>query len=364
MLIVAYIIAVFYVLFIKKTEKYTWVLAASILAFLSVTSSDYADLVNYIPLFEYVNYVDFPIAIQTTGIGWTCLNKLFYMIGLNYRGLVLLMLYVNYFIMHVAVKRLKANENLYFGLFLIFPAVIQLVQFKFFTGFCIVLLGYSLLLTSEQLPIVKYIALVVLASTIHTSCLVFLVLLLVKRKHYNRRIFIIIAALLAIIMLIFMNHIVRIASLFLNSRMVNRYLIDSITPSSLAWIIAIFSVWLISFIISKYLLSNKAFKYSANKIAQTEGRVTDYCGMSIEILLITLPFLILDRNFHRFLEMGYSLLFVITGWYIAPPRYSRDKLIFIFIFMVLLSLISFLYSPYSTVLRPIFTFDGFVNLRR
>lgn len=364
MLIAAYAIVTFYILFIKKTERYTWALAASIMVFLSITSSDYSDLVNYVPLFEYVNYVALPIAVQTTGIGWACLNKLFYMIGLNYRGMVVGMLYVNYFLMHIAVKRLRTNENLYFGLFLIFPAVIQLIQLKFFTGFCIVLLGYSLLLTSERFSIVKYIALIALASIIHTSCLIFSVLLLVKRKHYNRNLFIIIATILTIAIVNFMNQIVNFASIFINSRLVGRYLVDSISPSSLSWIIAIFLVWLTSFIISKYLLLNKAFRVSIYNAVQTETRVIDYCGMSIEIMLLTLPFLLLDRNFHRFLEMGYSLLFVIAGWYIAPPRYSRDKLIFVFVFMALLIVISFIYSPYATVLKPIFTFDEFVNLRR
>ena len=113
MLLFPYVIFIFYILFIKKTEKCTWVLAASLMAFLSVTSLSYADLSNYIPLFEYVNNVELYVATQTTGLIWAYLNKFFYFLGFNYRGMVVVMLFLDYYLMHNAVQRLGGNENVY-----------------------------------------------------------------------------------------------------------------------------------------------------------------------------------------------------------------------------------------------------------
>lgn len=364
MLLFPYVIFIFYIMFIKKTEKCTWVLGASLMAFLSVTSTSYADLSNYIPLFEYVSYVELSVAAQTTGLIWACLNKLFYFLGFNYRGMVVVMLFLDYYLMHNAVRRLGGNENLYFGLFLIFPSIIQLVQFKFFTAFCVVFVGYSVLVTSKKLSKVKYLAFIAIAFLIHNSSVMFLLLLLVKRKHYDRKLFVLITVGLTLFMVVFLNPIVSIVSRYLNPRLSARYLTDSITPSSLTWIILMFIIWLIAYVVSSYLLSNRAFGNTTITSEDDFFYVTNYNGMSIEILLLTLPFLLLDRNYHRFLEMGYSMLFVIAGMYIKPPKYSRDKIIFIFVLMVLLVIITNIYCPYETVLKPVFMFNGFVSLRR
>lgn len=364
MLIIPYILCILYILFIKKNTKYTWIFAASAMALLSITSANYADLSNYIPLFDYINCMDLSVAAQTTGIGWICINKFFYMIGMNYRGLVVCMLYINYFLMHLAIRRFNVNENLYFGLFLIFPAIIQLVQFKFFTAFCVSFLGYSLLITSEYYSNVKYTIYILVASLIHTSNIVFLLFLLIKTKIYQKKTSFLFLLITTLIVMLCLNPIVSIVSRYLNPKLVDRYLTDSITPSSVMWIIAIFLVWVISFAISKFVLSKKIFACSQTSCDNSINNKADYCGKTIEILLITLPFLLLDRNFHRFLEMGYSVLFIILGMNIAPPRYSRTKINFIFAIIVLLTLVSCIYCPFETVLEPIFSFDGFVDLRR
>ena len=364
MLIIPYALFIFYILFIKRTEKLTWALAGALMTFLSVTSLTYADLSNYVPLFDYVNRVELSVATQATGVIWALLNKIFYLLGFNYRGMVAVLLLVDYYLMHDAVKRLGGNENLYFGLFLIFPSIIQLVQFKFFTAFCVVFVGYSILVTSEKLSRVKYLGFIAIAFLIHTSSVMFLLLLLVKMKHYDRKLFVLITAGLTLFMVIFLDPIVSIVSRYLNPRLSARYLTDSITPSSLTWIVLIFIVWLMAYILSSYLLSNRAFEGTTITSGDSSFYVANYNGMAIEILLLTLPFLLLDRNYHRFLEMEYSILFVVTGMYMTPPRYSRNKMIFILVLMVLLVMISYIYCPYETVLNPIFSFDGFVNIRR
>lgn len=364
MLIIPYALFIFYILFIKRTEKLTWALAGALMIFLSVTSLTYADLSNYVPLFDYVNRVELSVATQATGVIWALLNKFFYLLGFNYRGMVAVLLLVDYYLMHDAVKRLGGNENLYFGLFLIFPSIIQLVQFKFFTAFCVAFVGYSVLVTSEKFSRIKYLAFIAVAVLIHTSCAMFLLLLLVKKKRFDRKIFVVITGGLTFFIVLFLNPIVNAVSRFLNPKLASRYLTNSITPSSLMWIVIIFIVWLLSFIISSYLLSNKAFAGTAIKSKDVAFCVINYNSMAIEVLLLTLPFLLLDRNYHRFLEMGYSILFVTTGMYITPPRYSRSKVVFIAAFVILLVLVSFVYCPYETVLNPIFSFDGFVNIRR
>lgn len=363
MLIILYIILILYILFIKKNEKLTWLLAATMMAFLSITSETYADLNNYIPLYKFVNTVDISIGMKSTGIGWLLLNRFFNFLGFNYRGFVFVMLYVNYYLMHFSVKKLRANENMYFGLFLLFPSLIQLVQFKFFTAFCIVFLGFSFLVTSEKFPRIKYIISIIIASFIHTSSLMFILLILIKLKRYNRKVFAYISLILTIFIVLFLNAIVAFISRYLNANLTNRYFTDSITRSSTSWIIAIVLVWLFLFLVSQYIMSKREFRTQLNVSKEGMFSIANYCTMTIEVLLMTLPFLLLDRNFHRFLEFGYSSLYLILGIYVIPPKYSKSKILLTLVVIVSLIIITLVYTPFDSVLKPLFSFDGLVNLR-
>ena len=146
MLLSLYIIIILYLLLFRKKNNNAWVFAACMIAILSITTNDYADLVNYDPLFNYYNTSSFNFSFTMNNSIWALLCRLFYNIGFNYRGMVICLIFINYFILHFAAKNLKCDENKFFALFLIFPSIIQLVQLKFFTAFVIVTLAYSILL--------------------------------------------------------------------------------------------------------------------------------------------------------------------------------------------------------------------------
>lgn len=358
MLFLPYVVIIFYILFGKKKDKFTWVLAASTISFLSITSYLYADIVNYMPLFEFINNFDISFSVKSSGLGWIIINKIFYFIGFNYRGLILGLIYFNFYLMHLSAKKLEINENIYFGLYLIFPGLIQLVQIKFFTATCIVMFGYTLMLTSDRFPKLKFIMSILIATTIHTSSVMYLLLILPILIKINEKQYIFFVFGITAIAKIFLNNIISIVILYLNSRLSERYITNSISPTTLQWFVAIFYCWLMLFIISFYILNN------------TKAGINDkfnILGLNYQsnlILLLTLVFLTLDKNFHRFLELGYLLLYFSLGLYIKPPKYSYKKLLLILILIIILVIVSLIYCPIETVIKPLFSYDGIINIRR
>ena len=201
MLFIIYISVLVYLLFLKKSSKLTWFIVACVLSLLSITTVFYADLDNYGPLFDYYNMNSTVISFSTTNFLWALFCKLFYFLGFNYRGMIIILIFINYYILHKAAQNFNCNENIFFGLFMIFPSIIQLVQFKFFTSITLVILGYSLLIQDKKYSIIKFLTLIGAAVMIHSSALLFLSLILVKKRRFNNKIFYSFAIIMFVIIL-------------------------------------------------------------------------------------------------------------------------------------------------------------------
>lgn len=366
MLVVPYLLLSLYILFIKKKDKYTWILVAIMLSFLSITSVDYADLSNYGPLFNAYNNGIVPIKINMSNLAWALLCRLFYSIGLNYRGMVIVLIFVNSLLINFAIKNLHGEINIVFGLFLLFPAVIQVVQLKFFTASTVVFFAYSVFLLNLPISLPVMIIGIILGISIHSSAAAFSILLLLLFTKLSKKIIIFASIAIAIIIGLLLNQVTIIASKFLPVVLVRRYFIDTISPSSMSWIITIASIWISSYLIS-YYLSNLKVKSSINPYYKNtqEKIVSNKCLLTVGMMSFCIPLLLLDRNYHRFLEFGFMIMFIIASKVLRIGRKSRKKDFAFALFLVAyLVLISTIYSPYNSVLKPLFSYEGIVNIFR
>jgi len=358
MLIILYLLVSIYILFIKKNSKFTWLLVAGIIAFLSITTNFYADLDNYGPLFDYYNsgYVD--INFSTTNFIWALLCKLFYMFGFNYRGMVIGLIFINYYIMHMAAKKLNCNENIFFGLFMIFPAIIQLVQLKFFTATALVIYAYSFLFEDNKLSIVKFLLLLGIAASIHSSNIIFLFLIFARKNKFNNKAFFsLVIILFTLIITLNLNSIINISQYFVSRQQYSRYFVNTITPSSNLWIILIFLSWLGCYLVSLFISKSQVFEEETNKFFSKHI-------ISITLLLMTIPLLFIDRNMHRFLEVGYMILFIMSGFWLKDRKMNKNRIIIMVLLIFVLFFNAYVYTPYESTIKPIFSYDGFVNIRR
>ena len=78
---------------------------------------------------------------------------------------------------------------------------------------------------------------------------------------------------------------------------------------------------------------------------------------------ITIPFLVFDSNFHRFIELGFVMIYILFSrcW-----KYSkiniRNKMLLMLILMVIIVFSTYVYTPFETVIKPFFTFSNFHSL--
>ena len=355
MLLILYIFVIVFLLIFRKKTKNSWLIAASIIVLLSITTSNYADLTNYEPLFNYYNMDGVIISSSTNNFIWALLCKLFYSIGFNYRGMVVCLILINYFILHKAALNMKCNENKFFGLFLIFPSVIQLVQLKFFTAFVIVVLAYSIFILEKKGSFITYILMVLFASLIHSSSMLFLILCLSKKDKLNKNVIFIISFILAIILSFNINFISEFSKAFISMNQYERYIVNTITPSSFLWILLIFISWLICYVFATIV------NHYINKNCNYENLIFKREIISIILLLLTLPLLLLDRNMHRFLEIGFIILYFMISSQKIKYKNSLDLILCLCICLIG---VMFIYTPYSTVLNPLFSYETIVNIWR
>lgn len=360
MLSILYLIIVFYLLFFRKSQKFSWLIAALLIAFLSITTINYADLNNYGPVFDYCNSSAFQFSLNPTELVWAILCKIFYGLGFNYRGMIIILVIINYFLLHVACKNIKCNENKFFGLFLIFPAIIQLVQLKFFTAISIVVLAYTILLKNRNRKnILVFILLVLLAFLIHSSVIVFMILLFARNKKINGKILLPISVTMTLLVSLNLNIIVKYSKYFISTRQYERYVENTLTPSSLQWIFAIVIIWLIcyisSVIVRKYVKKDRLIEENSNY---------EINNNAIILMALTLPLLILDRNMHRFLEMGYIILIFTIGMIFYNKIATKNKVLIVVCATILLTITMYVYTPYETVIKPLFSYDEIIDIRR
>lgn len=357
MLTVIYIIVIVYLLLFRNKQRYAWIIAASAIAILSITSTDYADLSNYSPLFDYYNSKVYTFSFSVNNWAWAILCKLFYTLGFNYRGMIICIVFINYFILHKAIQNIRGDENKFFALFLIFPSLIQLIQLKFFTAYVIVVYAYSILVLQKRNSTILFILSVFFASFIHSSAIVFLILLLIKNEKLNKNLIFVTSIILAIFIIFNMDFIINIAGRLISEQQYERYIVKSSTPSSYKWVLGICITWGICYIFALFV--NKGSMQHKDK-----NNVLEKGVIAINILVLTLPLLLLDRNMHRFLEMGFAILYCMIASVFSEKKIKKNNITFIFLLCVSLAIIMYIYTPYKTVLKPLFSYDKIINIRR
>lgn len=367
-LILIYIFVII-ILFVRKNEKYSWLIASSVLALLSITSYVYPDLVNYATAFNVYNSSPGMITMGlTNNFLWAYLCRFFGLLGFNYRGMVFVLIFVNFFLMDIALKKFGCNRNKFFALFLIFPAIIQLIQFRYFTSTTLIFLSYSFFVDNEKRSNVISVILFLIAIFIHVASGLYILIYFCKQKRIDKKVLLILVVFFSLLFLTNMNSFINIAVRYLSAGQVLRYITNSPTRSSKSWILTILLIWLLCYSISTYLrnsiLKRKIYINTLESDYKRIDNLAVYFNTAILLLLLTTPLLSLDRNYHRYLEMAFMLLYVLVSFVFKNRTLTATKLIFYSSLLVIVVFTMFVYTSYTNVLIPVFSFDGFQNLLR
>ena len=328
-----------------KLRKTYWILAWLILAFISISTKTYTDVDIYTNIFdwtnaEHVNYDTF---------GWSMLCRLFYCLGLSYRGMIPAILLISVFIISRACRRINIAEDKLISLMLIFPGIMNVIQLKFFLALSIIIYSITFLQQNEKKSIVKYVVGILLATSIHSAsvfCLVYLLVILFERVDVQKSI--LYTAVGIIIVLISLRMVPTLVAKFLNAQVVLRYFTGAVEVSSINWIIEISLAWII-----KNIQQNK------------DSLLVSRSFTIICLNGLILPLLIFDQNFHRFVEIEYMIGYELIIFYFGNKlvkKISNKCIIMGTLLCAVIYCIKY-FVPFDKVL-PMFLLDEIVQMFR
>ncbi len=168
---------------------------------------------------RYNNYLAFT---SYTEPGFTFIVELFHKIGFNDRLFMILLSLFELVVLFRFLNKYCINHTIFWGLFLIYPMLMFFTQLRFLLGFTIILGGsIPALIDKGKLWVVRYLVFLLIAYTIHSSSIVFIIFLIVNFIDIKKSIVISIVVSLLLFSVKYFNIIINLFGSFLNTEKVN-----------------------------------------------------------------------------------------------------------------------------------------------
>lgn len=354
----------------KKVElrKVYWILAWLMLAFISISTKTYTDVDIYTNIFNWTNAE----RVNYGTFGWSMLCRLFYYLGLNYRGMIPVILLISVFVVSRACRRINIDEDSLISLMLIFPGIMNVIQLKFFLAYSIIIYSVTFLQRNEKKSIFKYVVGILLATSIHSAsafCLVYLLVILFERVDIQKSILYTLVG--VVIVIISLRIVPSLAAKFLNAQVVIRYFTGAVEVSSLNWIAEISLAWIFMVGIIWILICSGAIKISKqdsnnqNIERNKEALLVSRSFTIVSLNGLILPLLVFDQNFHRFIEIEYMIGYELIIFYFRNKLVKKisNKCIIICILLCAIIYCIRYFVPFDRVM-PMFLLDEIVQMFR
>ena len=101
-------------------------------------------------------------------------------VGLGYNAFLAIMSFLFLLIRMVLIKKMSVRQNFVIGLYLLFPFIMDITQIRMFYATTIVLLGIFFLLQNKKSSDSLFVFFVIMATLVHSSCILYLLLLFAK----------------------------------------------------------------------------------------------------------------------------------------------------------------------------------------
>ncbi|MBZ4656143.1 MAG: hypothetical protein JG759_691 [Thermoanaerobacter sp.] len=164
-----------FIAFIKKDSKILAIFLLTLMWVLYGWNTGNADYINYNVAY-YHNAIS-PINYNKE-IAFQLLCKLFNKFGLDYNQFLVIISITGLVLITSTIRRYTKNVAFVLAMYFIFPFMLDVVQVRNFLAMAIVVFGLRFLIEKKKWGKVKYIILVLLASTFHYSALFYFIFLL------------------------------------------------------------------------------------------------------------------------------------------------------------------------------------------
>ena len=369
MLLLLYLLIIIIGFAVRVPRRWYWLICTAVLCLLVNTSDACADLSSYTYIFNSIGEAGLAYS-GTTPIGWTVLCLFFYKLGFSYRGMIIFVILLCMFLIHYSLKDYSISEGRFWAMFLVFPALAQCVQMRFFLATSIVFFALQFMLKKGKKGLIPYIIGVIVATLIHTSCLVFIAFVLVAFfEKINFRKVMTVSVILSVIVAVFRSYLLSFISLlsFIPQEKLIRYFYEDAQVATTRWIILMAGTYFacVAFVWFFKNQTKRPVVLETSAYIQEEKYVLNRMVSFVCLLTFTLPLMLFDASMYRFIEVGMYVTFCMAGWYWknSGKRYL-EKLIVLLVLCIPLYYVLRNVASVSNVLEPFFTFSGFNSLLR
>ena len=264
--------------------------------------------------------------LRNTGMepGFIIMMKLSSLFGLNYRGFLILISLCCYLLIHSTIKLYCKNYSYVYLLYLVYPYFIDVIQIRNFIAMSILIYSVRFLMNDGLYATIKYIVLLLIATSIHRMFIVYLPMILIKPKNKNTFIYYLaICSILFSIIFLLNDKNVPILGPYIENfigRISNgRYLVYLESKTNWGWILFCY-LQVSSFVmivLSKILYE----RYTTNILNPSHyDNIIKFITLMYYVnlfLFIYMPFLILNVNCTRIIRniliLNYMAFSIVSG---------------------------------------------------
>lgn len=167
-----------------------------------------ADYANYLAIYELQEQ---GVIFDTSQIGFISLMSLSSTLGLSYNGFLTIVSFMGILLIYSTISKYTEKPNFVFALYFIHPFFLDIVQVKHFLAMSIIVFSVRFLIENRITSTYKYIAGILIASSIHFIALFFLPLAFIKKINIKILVIFIITSSLGLLFLDKLNIIQQLA---------------------------------------------------------------------------------------------------------------------------------------------------------
>lgn len=298
------------------------------LIFLNYVSPNISDFSNYEYIFHFINeYQKFGM-----GNGWLYLNEFGRSLNLNYIQFKTILVGIDLILIFSTVYYFSQKSvNLFWGCYLLYPALLDLIQVRFFTALSIVIFSIIFLSKNKFKYYVCFLLLITLATQIHSSTAFFYLLLLTPLIEKKECTFTILIPIFTVVLLFLRGFLKDIVMMFASAR--QEYYFQTSTTVTTLLIYYIFI--LVNYEISVYCVN------ISDTIPDIRSKYLSHFSKNINLLMFVLiPLSLISPEFLRVGRFSWIVLYMACNSIFSSGSTKQSEK-YLKISIILLAVISF-----------------------
>lgn len=213
----------------------------------------------------------------------------------------------------IVYRTVGTNYGFIWGLYFIYPALVDIVQIRFFLATCVVLLGLTFLKDNTKSSYLIYLICLVTAIFIHNTTVVYAIFIIAPLMKKHKKTILKVICVLDVILLLFRNNLLAFVERFVNDKQ------QSYFSGNLSIInVSLFIIIMIAVAILTYQIY--CVGQEGNLSENDKNTLEFFSNLNI-ILLAIIPLLVLAYNFYRLERISWIILYLAFGILI---KYKKD----------------------------------------